>query len=633
MRNILLFAVAAISWCSSQAADIKYPVFTIPDSLLKNANVVKRMEQVQFEVVRPDLSFYQYRYALTILNEHGDRYAHLVEHYDQLRKIVSIEGTLYDAFGKEIRRLKAKDIQDQSAVSDANLMDDNRQKVHNFYHKVYPYTIEYEVVVQYNNTYLFPSFVPVEFEFESVQQSSYTFICPPDYHLRYKMFNYPGKPVETQDSKKKMFVWEVKNVPAIQSEYAAPMQDIITRVMLAPTEFEIEGYKGNMSSWKDFGKFIYALNKDRDQLPEEVKAKVQQLTAGINSDREKAVVLYQYMQQHTRYISIQLGIGGMQPFPASFVAQKGYGDCKALSNYMFSLLKAAGIRSHYALVRAGARNYSMLEDFPSDQFDHIILCVPLQKDSLWLECTSQKQPAGYMGDFTGNRKALLIDENGGTLAATPRYTGNNNLQLRNIRGTVDESGSMQVTIQTDYKALQQDEIFMQINYYSPEKQKEFLNQNLDFSTYSINSFNYKQQKDAMPVVSEALDITVPNFATISGKRMFITPNVMNRSNFQLTPDSTRKYDIVLNFAYRDVDSVTFEVPEGYVAESMPKDVMIKNSFGSYLTSVTFEGRILKYVRIREQFSGRYPARDYAELVKYHDAINKSDRARVVLKKI
>ena len=77
---------------------------------------------------------------------------------------------------------------------------------------------------------------------------------------------------------------------------------------------------------------------------------------------EKAKKIYQFVQDKTRYISVQVGIGGWKPFNTSEVDKLGYGDCKALTNYTMSLLKAAGVTSNYCVVYGGDDIMSLEED-------------------------------------------------------------------------------------------------------------------------------------------------------------------------------------------------------------------------------------------------------------------------------
>jgi transglutaminase-like putative cysteine protease len=201
--------------------------------------------------------------------------------------------------------------------------------------------------------------------------------------------------------------------------------------VLAPGQFELLKYKGDMQSWKNIGLFIYKLNEGRDVLPEDKKATVKSLIEGEQDTYNKVQKLYAYMQQSTRYVANEYGIAGWQTFDAMNVATNGYGDCKGLTNYLKALLKEAGINSYVTLVYAGEDYYKIDEDFPANTFNHVILCVPQPKDTIWVECTSQQLPAGYLGSFTQGRKVLLTSEQGGFLCMTPSYDKSKNFIIRN----------------------------------------------------------------------------------------------------------------------------------------------------------------------------------------------------------
>ena len=615
------------------AGDGDYAVSKIPAELLKKADVVKRMEEIRFEVVDPGKSRLYHKYALTILNENGDRYARLVLGYDKLRVIKSMDGTLYDADGKKLKEMKKSEIKDLSGTSDISLMDDNRIKAHVFFHRLYPYTIEYESEVQIVGSFFFPAWDPLDNERISVVQSGMTVVAPADFTIRYKAFNYKNEPVVQNEKGSKTYRWEIKNLESIELEYAYPSWDYLApMVYLAPAKFALEKYEGDMSSWQGLGKFIYSLNTGRDILPENIKLKVHELADRITNPKEKVAVLYRYMQENTRYISIQLGIGGFQPFDANYVATKKYGDCKALSNYMYSLLKEAGIPACYTLVKAGRGATYLREDFPSNQFNHAILCVPLQKDTVWLECTSQTLPAGYLSSFTADRPVLIIDENGGKLVRTPSYIMSQNTQLRNVVASVNTEGFLNADIKTSYRAMQQDNLHHLIHDLSKEKQLEYLKKGIELPHYDVVRFEYKEFPSSLPSIDENLEITALNYASVSGKRLFVAPNIISRSDLKLKKDETRKYPVSFTYSYADTDTASIKVPEGYQPEMVPAPVSLNTKFGKYHSSIEIKDDKILYYRNLEKFSGQFPASEYNELVKFYDQIYKADHNRVVLVK-
>src|SRR3546814_3268646 len=120
-----------------------------------------------------------------------------------------------------------------------------------------------------------------------------------------------------------------------------------------------------------------------------------------------------------------------------------------LANYTQALLEVVGIPSVYTEVNAGDHQRSYLPDFASfGQGNHIILCVPLDGDTTWLECTSKETPFGYLGTFTADRNVLMITPEGGKITRTPSLK--HSAKRRNAVFTLEENGSANIQLETRF---------------------------------------------------------------------------------------------------------------------------------------------------------------------------------------
>lgn len=610
----------------------KYPVITISEEIKKDANVVFREDVLIFKIISKSKATKYVHQAITILNEKGKRYASEVVGYDKLSKIKDFNGSVYDSNGKIIKRLKNSEIYDQSAYDGFSLYSDARLKAIDLSQGSYPYTVEWEYEIEYKYLFHIPGFVVIPRENISVEHSSYTLQYPKELAPRYKTSNIDTEPkTEILPDGTQSLNWTFQNIKPIKFEpYGPAHQELVSQIIAAPTNFEYDNYAGAMSTWDEFGAWIATLNKGRNLLPDHTKQKIAQLTTSLNSREEKVKAVYEYLQSRTRYVSIQLGIGGYQPFEAAVVDQSGYGDCKALSNYMVSMLETIGIKSHYALIYAGDDASVMRTDFPSSQFNHAIVAVPNDKDTIWLECTSQTAPFGYMGKFTGDRKALLITDSGAKVVNTLKYTAEQNIQSRAANVYLDLSGNARAKVKTTYSGLQYENQhlnFIVNNNY--DDQKKWLQNNISIASFDISGFSIENIKNKIPSAIVNVALNLNRYATISGKRIFFAPNLMNRDGNIPEKFENRKTQVVKNTSYSDYDTIRYHLPEGIYPEFIPEPVKLKTRFGEYEASYKVDQASLLYIRKVVMRKGKFPAESYNELVDFYKNISKADNTKVV----
>jgi len=631
MKKLFLIFGLLTSVSNGFAADIKYPVSEIPDNLKQGMYAVIREREVRFDIQSKNSTIYYKREVITILNGRAKQYAQIGEWYDKLRSIKSLKATVYDAFGREIKKLKNSDIKDESEFDGFSLLSDNRSKTADLTQAVYPYTIELEVETQIRYLYSAPDFFVYRDDEVSIQKSSYEVVFPAELKPRYKLFNVPEPKLNKTKDGREEFSWTFENIiPNKFERHTTDFERTVGNIRISPNEFDFGGYAGKMNSWKDYGLWQASLNKGRDALPETTKQKVRELVKAAKTDEEKIKILYEYLQSKTRYVSIQLGIGGLQPFEATTVDQTGYGDCKALSNYMVALLREAGITGYYTTIMAGEGESEVDPDFPSDQANHVIVAVPNKTDTVWLECTSQTNPYGWMGRFTGNRYAMMVTENGGVLVKTPAYPAEANTQTRKATVILDLSGNATAKVKTIYSGLQYENNRLDaVATKQADDHKKWIQTNTQIPSFDVAKFSIKNNKAKIPSAEVEVEYVLNRLATINGKRIFLTPNLMNRTTYIPEKLEKRNTNIVQRLPYIDVDTVEYTIPEAIYPEFVPPPVKIKSRFGEYEATYQLEQGKIIYTRKMKMNTGEFPAESYSEFIEFFKSINKADNVKVV----
>ncbi len=612
MKNLFLCLVAILLATSPLHAqelpagiDASFSVTSMnPLMILSQADAVVRLDNQQFEVKGRGKAIWRVHRAVTIFNKDGRDHGFIGYGYDKIRKPKKLAAQIRNAEGKVIRKLKKNEIEDYSAIANFSLYDDSRVRVARLEHATYPYTVEYWYELEFDGYISWPSWDP-EGLGSSVEHSRYEVVAPADLNVRYRSEGTDIEPIVIDRGKQKIYRWEVT---AIRKEaedlLAALSMEVVPesegmRVKIAPELFEIEGSKGDFKSWGSFGTWYYNLNAGRDALPAHKAAEVRRLVNGIADTKQRAKRVYDYFQSSTRYVSVQLGIGGWQTYDAAYVAERGYGDCKALTNYLKALLDVAGVPSQVALIENSRRGSDVEKDFPNNEFNHVILMVPTPADTLWLEATSQVIPFGRIGAGNEDRYALAVSAAGGELVRTPASEAATNAQVRHATVQLNEAGNATAAVTMTYSGNQQDRVTHTLVNASSREQMEWLHDLLEIPSFKVINadFSRVQARERASVITTELEL--PRYASRTGSRIFLTTNLLERQTYVPPEDETRSKPVKISYAYRDEDVITYTVPAGYAIEAMPEDVNLETTFARFTASHEVGEGTLTYKRVLE----------------------------------
>jgi hypothetical protein len=564
--------------------------------------------------------------TIQINNKKGDWISDVEIPYK--KSVDIIEAVIINQHGQIERKLRKNDFITRSDISSDTFYEDSYIKEFKLQWHQYPYQIRYSYKIIYDQFLSVIDWTPTLYSSVPVLNATLSVQLPNDYDVSIDYSDsLDFKFEESVDFKH--YVWKGAYLRQLtQESFSQHIKERLQKVTMVPKSFRFK-MDGSFESWESFGNWMYNINRGLDELSPSEKAIVDKMVAGIEDKHEIIRRLYAYMQQNTRYINVAIDDGGLVPYPAQYVCQNKYGDCKALTIYMKALLQYVGIPSYYTLIHAGSNPLNVVIDFPSQQFNHVILCVPVQQDTVWLENTSKQTPYNYLGTFTQNRFGLLVDENKSRLVRTPVMTIEDVEEENTYEFHLEENGSGTLKINQNLCG-EAFEKFKYIDMYLSDRDKVALvNKSFPIKNIEQLGFEIKQDDASKANLNVIASYQVNEQFRKLGKSIVIQPFPVYLKDIE--PKASRKSDIRVNYPISKSDSIIYHLSfiDGNLIK-LPEEVEIDSKFGKYEAKYLKQDQSIIAIRHFQLYQGNYGLEEYPDFYDFLENVKTTQNNSIIV---
>src|SRR6185437_807181 len=177
------------------------------------------------------------------------------------------------------------------------------------------------------------------------------------------------------------------------------------------------------------------------------------------------------------------------------------------------------------------------------------------------DCTSKTNPTGYLGTFSQNRYALIIDENKSRLVKTPTLVPSNCYTLCNNSIHIDTTGNALLKSSAICKGYGFDMNTLYATELNKDKQKEYLGEIIPYRDFEVKQLNIKNRGFDSTAVELDYQIILKSNITQSGKYLFLQLSNPRLPEFE--SPSKRRFPVRLAWPINYIDSTEITIPDKY----------------------------------------------------------------------
>lgn len=317
-----------------------------------------------------------------------------------------------------------------------------------------------------------------------------------------------------------------------------------------------------------------------EEIPsEELKETADSIIKDCKTEFDKVKAVYYWVQDNLKYVAFEEGLNGFIPRQPSRILEKRFGDCKDMASLIYSLLKAADIKSYLTWIGSRDIPYKYTE-FPSTYVDNHMICAYKDENGKWyfLDATNSFQPISSPTYFIQGKEAMInIDENNFEIVTVPIMPASYTTVKDSSFIRIDERNLIGHTVNylTGYYQSTLGNIYRDVPIKESNKFLTSMNERGNNSFHvTEGSYLHSKERDSTGILDFNWNVT--NYCTKVDNEIYI--------NMVLDKDISKQGEIKENRvsptelpSYSSDDyCVTLDIPEGYTVKYLPQNVTFES---------------------------------------------------------
>jgi hypothetical protein len=464
------------------------------------------------------------------------------------------------------------------------------------------------------------------------------------YGMRAQVFNGANTPFTKE--KDGFYMTSMSNVPSFKEEPRMPDEYGVRPWMLLyyAEDKKLEPQK----FWEEHGKGVFQEHKEQVKVKDEIKKVTAEAVGDAAEPMQKIERIFNYVRANVKNVYDDTSgftaeqIQKMKDNKnAADVLKRGMGNWHDINMLFASMVSAAGLEVRITkLPRKADINFNV--NFPDDYFMRTEnVAVRIGEGWKFFDPSSRYIPFGMLSWQEEGQPVLISDSKTPLWGKTPHSAPEKSMEKRTGKFRLLEDGTLEGEVRMEFtghvgvyhKEYNDDD--------NPGQREQTLRNIVKASilgSAEISDFTIENVSDPDKPFIYTFKIRVPGYATRTGKRLFLQPNVFERSARPMFSANNRRYDVSINYPWAETDDLTIELPAGYELESPDAPEPTKDNQGISLNdikiSITQDRKTLVYRRNFYFGNGGFlyfPVKSYAAVKGLFDMFHRGNTHQLTLR--